>query len=155
MDGKISFGVDFLHTMLETDKRSDVGSPKAHPIAMIMLIMEWGLSLDEVNEANKLFWKKNDDKTLDDFPQAVNRLILYTKDVPDAKSKLVTDMIAISYLDGNVSEDEKKLILALGEMYDFRPSEMAKFSNRAFDILNVLTWVANNDAFKEDQSSNS
>lgn len=147
MNGKINFGVDFLNAILETNERSKEGSGNALSLARVLLILEWGLSTEEQDEANQLFWKKVNEKSLDDFPDVATRLVEHCKNSPEAKSKLLTDLILITSLDGDLSEDEKGFIQAFGNMLDFRPSEVGKLAERSDDILNAFAWFANNNNF--------
>jgi uncharacterized tellurite resistance protein B-like protein len=148
MNGKIGFGVDFLHAMLETNERSKAGSNNALSIARMLLILEWGLSTKEQDEANQLLWKKVNDKSLEDIANVAARLVEHVKNVPEAKSKLLADLILITSLDDDLSEDEKGFVQAFANMLDLRPSEIAKMAERADDLLNALAWFANNNSFK-------
>jgi hypothetical protein len=147
MNGKINFGVDFLHAILETNKRSKESSRNALSLARVLLILEWGLTTDEQDEANQLLWKKDEEKSLDDFLDVATRLVEHCKNSPDAKTKLLTDLILVTSLDGDLSEDEREFIQAFGNMLDFRPSEIAKIAERSDDILNAFSWFANNNDF--------
>lgn len=149
MNGKVGFGVDFLHAMLETNTRSKESNGNALPIARVLLVIEWGLSAQEQDEANEVFWKKVKDKTLDDFSDAATRLIEHVKNIPEAKSKLLADLILITNLDGDLSEDEKEFVQIFGNMLDFRPSEIVKLADRADDMLNALYWFTNNVSFNK------
>lgn len=142
MNGKIGFGVDFIHAMLEINGRSNEVSGNALPIARVLLVIEWGLSVEEQDEANKLFWKKDKEKTLDDFSDVATRLVEHVKNAPEAKSKFLADLILITGLDEDLSEDEKNFVQVFGNMLDFRPSEIAKLVDRADHVLNALNWFA-------------
>lgn len=147
MNGKINFGVDYLHTILETNLRSSKESENAFSLARVLLILEWGLNLNEQDEANSLFWQRIENETLDDFPTAIARLIEHVKDIPDAKSKLLADVILITCLDGDVSDAERGFVQALGEEFDFRPSEIGELAERADDLYSAFAWFANNNSF--------
>jgi tellurite resistance protein len=147
MNGKVSFGIDFLHAMLETNERSKESNSNVLALARVLLILEWGLNTQEQDEANQLFWKRINDKSLDDFSDVATRLIEHVKNIPEAKSKLLADLILVTGLDGDLSENEKEFIQMFGNMLDLRPSEIGKLAERADDISNAFIWFAKNNPF--------
>lgn len=140
MSGRISFGVDYLHMLMETNYRSTKQSEGTAALARMLLVLEWGLSVDEQDQANQEFWTQFNTESLEHFSVAVDRLTAHVKDIPDAKAKLLTDVIMITKLDLDYSDEEDRLIRALGNIFDFRPSEIEKLFDRAADVLNALSW---------------
>lgn len=145
---KIGLGVDFIEVMLETNFRSKREDPNALVIARLLLVFEWGFTTDEQEKGNELFWRKVKNQSLDEIYTVISRLVIKFKDMPDAKAKIVTGVIAITKLDGNYSDGEQSLVYTLGQGFGFSADDIERFAIRADDILNTLFWFANNNTFK-------
>lgn len=144
MTEKVRFGIDYLHALIEMNIRSENSSTNALPIGRMLLVIEWGLSDEEQDTASKEFWTAVDNKTLGNFSDAIERLIAYTGDNLEKKAKLLSHLIVITQLDGDISDDERELVFALSNKFDLRRSELLDISEKAVDILNALAWFAKN-----------
>jgi len=147
INGKISFGVDYFGTMLEVNERSRVVKADALALARVLLVLEWGLTAQEQDEAHNIFWEKVNNLSLDEFHVVANRLIEHVKDMPEAKTKLLTDLMVVARLDGDLSDGERKLIDVFAQYLDFRSSEVQKLFERAADIVNAFAWFAEHNNF--------
>jgi hypothetical protein len=126
MNGKISFGVDFVAIM---DQVIDKAIPPIIQFAEISvpilkaLLVEWGLSFDEIEQAAKLYADGINSKELDVI-QCVLRLVDYLKDNEEAKQRLITHMVTIAYLDLDYTDAQKVWVNVCGRDLNLSPSEI-------------------------------
>ena len=131
-NSKISFGVDFLNIMGNADLRSgQQGDMNGFLLARLLLVTEWGLTAEEQDAANQLFWEQVSKNSLDDLGVVAKRFILHLKKDPIAGAKFLTEMITINYLDGQITDGEKELTLAFANELDFRKSEVDALVSKA------------------------
>ena len=125
MDAKVSFGVDFLNIMGNADLKSGQSDNRnGFDLARLFLITEWGLSLEEGDESNKLFWEQVNKKTLEGLDIVAERFISHLKKDPAACTKFLTQMITINFLDGKITDEERDFTMAFANDLDFRKSEV-------------------------------
>ena len=144
MSGKLKFGVDYIYAMMEINLRSKIASPNAILLARLLLVSEWGLTVEEQNTAFKEFADAIERQMLDDFSIALHRLVSSFRDDYEAKSKLLLHLIMVTLLDGDVSDDEQTLVFFIGGELDFRRSEILALADRAGDTLGMLQWFMKN-----------
>ena len=148
MNGKINFGLDFITLLLYIDNLSNISSDKdegnAIVVADALLVLEWGLSVEEELEVNKIFWKKYEEETLDDFRTVISRVVDNIENAPEAKSRLISNIGTITSLDNDLSDDEAKFIHDFGGALDFSPTEIYDLLGRGVDVLKIFNYIAEN-----------
>jgi hypothetical protein len=130
MNGKIRFGVDFSVIMLEVCERSSTPIDHVVPIAvpvMKALLVEWELSIDEIEQAAKLFAEGvNADQI--DRGQCVQRVANHLKANEEARRRLITHMVTMAYLlDLDYNDAQKTYVNIWGQELNMRKSEIDEF----------------------------
>ena len=132
MDAKVSFGVDFLNIMGNADLKSgQKDNMSGFNLARLFLVTEWGLSVQEGDDANKLFWEQINKNTLDDLGVVVDRFLSHLKKDPAASAKFLTQMITINFIDGQITDEERDFTMAFANELDFRKSEVSVMVEKA------------------------
>lgn len=124
MNGKIRFAVDYLNVMFEMNARARQGIDPTAYAATLMFLVEWGLTTEEINSANNIFWEQIDRQTLEELRVVVPRITQALKDREDDKKRLLTQLAAIADFDSDITEDEANYLRSFGELLDLRPSEI-------------------------------
>lgn len=125
MDAKVSFGIDFLNVMGNADMKSGQSDcMNGFNLARLFLVTEWGLSLEEADEANRLFWEQVQKNSVEDLGVVAERFLSHLKKDSAASTKFLTEMITINFLDERITDEEKQFTMAFAEELDFRKSEV-------------------------------
>jgi tellurite resistance protein len=124
MDSKISFGYDFLFLMRTLELSADQQVDAIADAAIQFFLITWGFTAEEIDEANKAFWSDLENKKLPDFEKVMERLSQHVKRDQLAVERLLTNSIAVAYIDGEFSKDEVTLIKMISDNFDLRPSEL-------------------------------
>lgn len=140
MQGKINFGVDFIFMMIELNARAKDGLDPASMGATLLFLLEWGLTGEEVDEANRIFWERNDNDTTGTVKEVIDRLVGHVKDNQEAKQRLIRQMVAISSLDYHHSDAEVSFVRGCSELLDMRPSEFQELVERGNDLAHGLNY---------------
>lgn len=138
MNGKLGFGIDFLQLLTEINTRSETISYDAATFARLMLVVEWGFSLEDQDSSSEQFWKLFEADALDEISTTVNRIANHFSEAPEEKCKLIADMFVIAILDQDISEKEDELIQYLGQRLHVSEPEIEKLATRANDILEAF-----------------
>jgi hypothetical protein len=140
MSGKINFAVDFINMLGLMNMRAKGGMNPVSHAATLLFLVDWGLNALELDEANKVFWDKVNDKSLEDFPVVAERMTKALKDREEDRKRLMIQMAAISELDADLTPDEVSYLKGWGETLDFRPSEVAALYDRGKQLALALTF---------------
>ncbi len=140
MNGKINFAVDFINMLGLMNMRAKGGMNPVSHAATLLFLVEWGLNALELDEANKIFWDKVNDKSLEDFPVVAERMTKALKDREEDRKRLMIQMAAISELDADLTPEEVTYLKGWGETLDFRPSEVAALYDRGKQLALALTF---------------
>jgi hypothetical protein len=142
MSEKVSFGADFIDVLSEMNVRCKGGfDPRIHACRGIFLL-DWGLTLTEIDEATVLFSNRFGDGSLVDMSICLERILVYIGGVKELQEKLFIQMVTLALLDDDVSDDERILLNLLSKLLDFRPSEVNLLFNKAVDLKVALRGFA-------------
>jgi hypothetical protein len=145
MDAKVSFGLDFLNIMANAGLRSGKDENRnAYNLARLFLMTDWGLSVQEGDEANQLFWQAVNKNSLEDLKIVAERFIPHLKKDAAASTKFITEMMTINFLDGQITDDEKEFTLLFANDLDFRRSEIEAMATKAYDFAQAYDWFGDN-----------
>ena len=151
MSGKLNFGRDFFYIMRELmwrgkkpDQTASQDNSLIVPEASIRLfLIQWGFSVDEIDEANAMFWKQYESDSLEDLPIVIERVVDHLSNDIEAKERLLVQMAAIGLLDFDVTEDEASFVQGFQDLLDFRPSEFTKLASKGNDLAIALNYFGN------------
>ncbi len=127
--GKVLFGVDYLTLMrfmeLEDDE-ADKNTKTNYTDAIIrFFLLQWGFSLTEIDEANRLFFEKANNNELDPkIGTVLDRVVNFVKNDKEKQERLVIEMAAIGLIDNHVSDRESSLMNIFKDEFDLRQSEI-------------------------------
>lgn len=134
MSGRVSFGCDFLHLMRELYWRSSDSPEDADyripDAAARLFLLLWGLSAQEVDQANELFWQRFNSRTLDELRQVMQRMADHVSRDQAAQERLVTHLAAMGSMDFEVTDAERFFVRWFQEALDLRPSEFGAWCER-------------------------
>ncbi len=124
MNPKVSFGHDFLYVMRSLQLSASPKSidPIADAATRLFLVM-WGLTAEEADEANNLFFQHVDQDRSGDFRACFERLAGHVRKDRVASERLVIQAAAIASIDLKVTSEETMFIRALEGYLDLKPSE--------------------------------
>jgi uncharacterized tellurite resistance protein B-like protein len=142
MNGIINFGCDYLYLIryliLKRDN-SNVSDSVSDAAAKFFLI-SWGLSIDEIDAANKLFFEKHKKDEFDDFNNIVDRIISFISEDKSAKERLIIQLSAIAFMDYEIKDEEASYVRMFSELLDFRPSEFIRLTEIGSDTAIALNY---------------
>ena len=140
MSGKISFGCDFLYLMRELQLRASESGELdlVSDAAAKLFLIEWGFTVEEVDEANKLFWDRVSSESLGEFFAAIQRVVEHAGKERSAQERLVIQLAAIGSMDFNVTPMEESLVSGFQEAFDLRPSEFNALCDRGWNLAVAL-----------------
>lgn len=131
MDGKIEFGCDFLYICRELQARDK--NPRkmfSSDAAARFFLLLWDFTVEEVDEANELYWSRFNDKKLDEPLDVIERIASHIGDDQALQKQLITHLSAIGYMDYDITEDEWYFVKFLSDKFDLRPSEFNEYSDK-------------------------
>jgi len=136
-NGKILFGVDYLHLMqtMEWDhNRSGI------VIAVMKLfLLQWGLSVEEIQLSGTLFFNKMKDNTIGDTVEpALLRIYEFIKDNKEKQKQLLIEMVCVGLMDNNVTDREKFFNDYFKNKFNISPSEYGEIIKKGDDWAKVL-----------------
>lgn len=140
MSGKISFGCDFLYLMRELQLRSSESGELdlISDAAARLFLVEWGFSVEEIDETNKLFWDRVNSESLGDLLPAMQRVVEHVSKDPSAQERLVMQLAAIGSMDFSVTAQEGSFVSSFQEAFDLRPSEFNALCQRGWELAVAL-----------------
>lgn len=145
--GKVMFGVDYLHLMRDMEIPRENEKNNEEKIIVVdavikLFLLQWDFSIDEIDQANKVYWDKIHSGTLDqDLNPVINRVVDFLKNDKKAQEKLIIEMTAVAQMDEYILEDEKALPQYLVKRFDFRPSEFESFIQKGWDWQVALNFL--------------
>ena len=128
--GKIMFGFDYLNlfSYMEYPKENEKVEEERMPVvfaAIRLFLLHWDFSVDEIDEAQQLFYEKIKSNSLDkEMMPVMDRLADFLKDDRKAQERFLTEMAAIAQMEDTILEDEGDLLRYFQAKFDFRQSEM-------------------------------
>jgi hypothetical protein len=140
MNGEISFGADFIAILVRLGELTSVPAERFTEITvpiMKALLVEWGLSLDETEQAMKLWVERWKAKQID-LKQIVQRVVHHLKDNEEAKQRLITHMATMAYLDLEYNDSERDYVRSVGRELDMRPSEIQEYAVKGASFAHYL-----------------
>lgn len=140
LSGKISFAVDFINLLGLMNLRAKGGmNPVAHS-AILLFLVEWGLTANELDQANGIFWQMVEAKTIDNFDVAAKRLAGALANHPAEQQRMMIQLAAIAELDADLTQEEITYLKSWGETFDMRPSEVSVLYDRGRQLAMALTF---------------
>jgi hypothetical protein len=145
ISGKVLFGCDYFHIMRRMEITEDTGDNKYALIidaVMKLFLLQWDFSIDEIDASNKLFFDKVNSNTLDETMAPVfDRIINFVRNDKTAQDRLMIEMIAISVLNGDISEDEREWANFFKGKFDYRQSEFEGLMERGINWARAFDYV--------------
>src|SRR5574337_1233609 len=131
----LDFGVDFLYLMSYLQFNGDSSKLDAFDRAVVwFLLFQWGLTAEEVDEAQRLFTKRIEISQLGPIIDVIGCLAKYAIEEPNRKMQLVMDLAAVVVTQKSQYTDVQKTIVSgLQELLDMRPSEFQTAFARGVD----------------------
>lgn len=142
MDNKVEFGCDFLYVMRELQMRSGAGGnldPVSDAAARLLLV-QWGLSIEEGDKANELFWQRVNEGTLDPLAVAAQRIADGIGGDRGAQKRLIVQLAAVGCMDFDLTDREVSLIGWFRDAFDMRSSEFADLCRQGLDLAVALDY---------------
>jgi len=142
MSGKVSFGVDYLYIMRDLIM---IGNDQAYnnvcdSVARLFLL-DWDLSIEEIDEVNSKFWEKVNNKELEDLSVVVNRVLAHVNKEKAFQERFTIEMAALGALDGNVNNDEQGFVYSFKDMFDMKQSEFLALLQKGVQRAIALNFV--------------
>ena len=144
MTGKLEFGCDYLDLMrwLETQ-----GSKNMDPVtdtAVRLLLLQWDFTLEEIDEANKQFWERADKGSLgDNLLTVMKRVTEYIKDDKPAQERLIIELAAVAFMDGNITKEEGDFVSVFQYLCDMKTSEFHALCTQGINWAKGLIFFGN------------
>lgn len=140
ISGKISFAVDFINVLGLMNLRAKSGMNPISHSAILLFLIDWGLSAAELDRSNQLFWQQVDNKSIDNFDVAAKRIVKALENHPEEQRRIMVQLAAIAELDADLTPDEVSYFKNWGEMFDMRPSEVTSLYDRGRQLAMALTF---------------
>ena len=154
MNAKVEFGVDFLSICRDLIGRSSGLDEEINQSLYIvadaaarLFLLEWGLTVEEGDRADALWWERFENDKLDEIDIVVDRVIDHFSQEPKAKERILIQLVAITYLDYEVTDGEQYAFRFFSENFDLRPSEEEELIKKGFDLAIGLNYFG--DQFSE------
>jgi hypothetical protein len=124
MNGKISFAIDCIAVLSIMNEQANGGKARVSAAASLMFLVEWGLNLEEITEANKQFLERVNNHTIDDFATTSKRIVVALQNREEDKKRFMGQLATIAVLDNDYTDNESSFYQEWGTLLDFKPSEM-------------------------------
>ena len=136
MSGKIEFGCDYLHLtrMLIWEAKPESKQDEVSDAAAKLFLLQWGFSVEEVDQANALFFERVNTETLGEFHPAYQRIVAHVSKDRTAQERLVTQLAALGAMDFQVTDGEANFVRWFMGEFDLRPSEFQDLCQRGWDL---------------------
>jgi hypothetical protein len=147
MNGKISFGVDFVANMEVVLRKATPPIARLVQISFPVvraLLVRWGLSLDEIEQVMKSYTEGLNTNQLD-YGQCVQRLADHLKDNDNeaVRQRLMTHMVTIAYLDLDYTDAQKAYVKSWGQDLNMSPSEINECALKGASFAHYLNQLGN------------
>ena len=136
MSGKIEFGCDYLYLVrtLIWEAKPESGQDAIPDAAAKLFLLQWGFSVEEVDQANALFFERVNAETLGEFHPAYERIVAHVSKDRTAQERLVTQLAALGAMDFQVTDGEANFVRWFMDEFDLRPSEFQALCERGWDL---------------------
>lgn len=140
---KVAFGCDYVQFVVEIGLRGQEGfDGKVHALRGLFLL-QFGLSVEEIDGSTRLFFKRMQGETLDNLNSCVQRLKAYVEGKQELKELMLTQFAVMASLADEITEAQRALVNAFAESLDFRPSEINALYAKATGLRAALVIFAN------------
>ena len=145
-NGKILFGVDYLYFMrnMEIAEESSGKNEREEIVDAVikLFLLQWGFSVAEIDQSNRLFWKKAEEGKLEETVEpALDRIIKFIKDDREKQELILVELTCIGFMDAVVSEREKFFANLLQEEFDLKPSEYNSLVQKGIDWAKAFDYL--------------
>lgn len=142
MSGKLEFGCDFLYLtrMLIWESTPDGGPDAISDAAAKLFLLQWGFSVEEVDQANALFFERVNSDTLGEFNPAYKRIVEHVSKDRAAQERLVIQLAALGSMDFEITNEEANFVRWFMDEFDLRPSEFQDLCQRGWDLAMGLDY---------------
>jgi hypothetical protein len=144
MNGKIAFGIDYLVIMrnLECREYQETGGDDVADAAARLFLLQWGFSIEEIDEANRIFWDMaHQNKLPDKLAPVFQRVVEFVKKDPNGVEKFITELAAVGSLNGNITDQEREYLNQFEGYFDLRPSEFYELCQRGWNWGIALNYL--------------
>ncbi|MEW6030630.1 MAG: hypothetical protein ACOYZ8_11695 [Chloroflexota bacterium] len=141
----VEFGFQYLYALRELQLK---GADKTKldsvaDAAARMFLIGWGLSLDEVDEANRVFWSRLEKNELGNLQTALQNLKSRVGGNPSDVNHFVVEACAVAAMDLDLSEGEVGFINVLKDLFDLRQSDVMTLLERGYNTAIGLRFFGN------------
>lgn len=105
-----------------------------------LFLIEWGLSVEEGDKANALFWDRVRDETLGEFLPAYRRIVDHVSKDRAAQERIIIQLAALASMDFKVEDKEATFVRWFRDEFDLRPSEFTNLCQRGWDLAVALDY---------------
>lgn len=147
MENRIDFGIEYLYSVT-TLAISEKGAVDFDPVvyaAARFFLLDWGLSIDEADEANRQLLNFMKDKSLEPT-EKLDRLFNRIKSDPVLKEKYATQIAALVSFDNKITDMEKIFMNVIQDKLDFRHSEIVDIFTKGINLSIGLRFFGENYA---------
>ena len=161
-NGKILFGVDYLNIMrfMEMpDEREKFDENKTLVVDAVarLFLLNWDFTIEEIDEANRVFWEKVNSETLDETViTVIDRVVKFLEGDRKAQERFLIEVAAIAQMDDTFINNEGFIKDVLQDKFDFRPSEVTALYKKGWSWRIALDFVGEKyvEANKSKQKTN-
>jgi hypothetical protein len=161
LSGKVLFGVDYLNIMRfmelpDKDEKYDENMRHVVDAVARMFLLNWDFTVEEIDQANQVFWDKVNSEKLDEkVVTVVDRIVDFLKGDRKSQEKFIIEVAAVSMLDDTFIDNEGFMKDLLQTKFDLRPSEIEVLYKRGWDWQVALNFVGEKyvEAAKEKQKN--
>lgn len=141
----VEFGFQYLYVLRELQLK---GSDKTMldsvaDAAARMFLIGWGLSLDEVDEANRVFWGRLEKNELGNLQVALQNLKSRVGGNTSDVHHFIVEACAVAAMDLDLSAGEVGFINVLKDLFDLRQSDVMNLLERGYNTAVGLRFFGN------------
>lgn len=145
--GKILFGVDYLNVMRfmefphENEEFDEEKRDVVDAVARLFLLL-WDFTVEENDEANRMFWEKvNSGKLDENITTVIDRIVVFLESDKKDQEKFLVQVAAVSQMDNTFISSEEFVKNVLQKKFDFRPSELEEFYKKGWSWRIALDYL--------------
>jgi hypothetical protein len=147
MKGKTEFGCDYLNIMrnLELKAKTDGEVDPVADAALLLFLVNWGFTKNEISEVNKLFFDRYKDISLVEanLSKAIDTVIDYIKEDKAAQERLFIELVSIATIDNEANENEQAFLVYFRDILGIKPPEINALVNKGGDLTTALNYFGN------------
>ncbi|MDL1912553.1 hypothetical protein FBQ81_17980 [Chloroflexi bacterium CFX6] len=131
----VEFGFQYLYVLRELQlKASDkTRLDSVADAATRMFLIGWGLTPDEVDEANRVFWSRLEKNELGSLQTALQNLKSRVGRNASDVNHFIVETCAVAAMDLNLSEGEVGFLNVLKDLFDLRQSDVMDLLERGYN----------------------